>query len=384
MLYLAPPYYMINRVSVFRDHEDPLQWYYLPAPPRLTEVTDEQTGVSVPQLQVIQFRSGPDSGGFLNFDVNLGVDPDVLEEIRDEIKRSEHLRESPRLAPVPLIDGTVKLMLFDKQTGDAPSPAGPKISFALSFSHNAKPALYGDNQSAFSVQLTKEGVIALREALQGEMSPIGIIYSLDYLALRPAYSVRLSIDWERVQNHLDETFGSDSIFYQSQITEAVDKLIDNRVIVIEDDLFVVEGEDEGLTARHEQAVDEVRSMITDAFFTPSLNPIEPEKEDTWDKIEHLAKTSSALAVTGGWGSLVSFSYRQIDYTRIDRKRLNVNFSERTAVKKSIYPQGHLSACSNRCGSRHRSEPLRPVGRSDRSLVRAPENPGHFPSRLPGG
>ncbi|WP_119149202.1 hypothetical protein [Cohnella faecalis] len=58
-------------------------------------------------------------------------------------------------------------MLFDKQTGDAPSPAGPKISFALSFSHNAKPALYGDNQSAFSVQLTKEGVIALREALQG-------------------------------------------------------------------------------------------------------------------------------------------------------------------------------------------------------------------------
>ncbi|RIE03495.1 hypothetical protein [Cohnella faecalis] len=100
------------------------------------------------------------------------------------------------------------------------------------------------------------------------------------MALRPAYSVRLSIDWERVQNHLDETFGSDSIFYQSQITEAVDKLIDNRVIVIEDDLFVVEGEDEGLTARHEQAVDEVRSMITDAFFTPSLNPIEPEKEDT--------------------------------------------------------------------------------------------------------
>ncbi|RIE05287.1 hypothetical protein [Cohnella faecalis] len=108
-------------------------------------------------------------------------------------------------------------MLFDKQTGDAPSPAGPKISFALSFSHNAKPALYGDNQSAFSVQLTKEGVIALREALQGEMSPIGIIYSLDYLALRPAYSVRLSIDWERVQNHLDETFGSDSIFINPKL-----------------------------------------------------------------------------------------------------------------------------------------------------------------------
>lgn len=342
MLYLAPPFHIINRVTVFRDHEDPLQWYYLPGPPRLTQVPDIATGVLVPQLQVIEFRGSAGTGGFLNFDVNLGVDPEVLDDIREEIKRLERLPTVPRLAPVPLIDGTVQMMLFDRQTGDAAAdPSEDGLKFVLKLNHYAKPALYGDNQAAFSVRLSEDGVKLLRKALQGEMSPIGIIFSLDYLALRPAYAVRMSIDWDRVQHHFDQTFGTDSIFYQSQISKVIDELIDNRTIVLEADTFIPEGEDADLMARRDQALDEVRDMITNAFFEPSLNPVEP-KEDTWDKLEHLAKTSSALAVTGGWGALIGFTYRRIDRERIDRKRMNFNISERTTVKKTIYPQGHLS------------------------------------------
>lgn len=353
MLYLAPPFHIINQVTVFRDHEDPLQWYYLPGPPRLTQIRDAATGVLVPQLQVIEFRGTAGTGGFLNFDVNLGIEPEALDEIRDEIKRLENLRSSPRLAPVPLVDGTVKLMLFDQLTGEAPgvpAPTGPAASdptaatgpkFVLKLSHHAKPALYGNNQAAFSCRLTEDGVKILKKALQGEMSPIGVVFSLDYLALRPAYSVNLNIDWDRVQKHFDTSFGTDSIFYQSEITKAVDELIDNRTIVLEVDTFVPEGEDSELMARRDQAVDEVRDMLTGAFFEPSLNPVEP-KEDAWDKIEHLAKTTSALAVTGGWGALVGFSYRKIDRRRIDRKQLDFNIRERTTVKKTIYPQGHLS------------------------------------------
>ena len=37
-----------------------------------------------------------------------------------------------------------------------------------------------------------------------------------------------------------------------------------------------------------------------------------------------------------------FSYKKTHYTRIDQKRLDVDFSERTTIKRSIYPQGHLS------------------------------------------
>ena len=343
MLYLNPPLYIINRVSVFRDHEDPLQWYYLPGPPRVTRALDAASGSMVPQLRIIKFHGSAGTGGFLNFDVDLGVDSDVLEELQAEIKGAEDLSELPRLAPVPLIDGTVKMMLFDRQTGDTPPDDGqPALQFALRLTHNAKPSLYGDNRAAFSVQLSQEGITTLEEAIQGELSPIGIVYALDYLALRPAYSVRLNVDWERVQEHMDKTFGTDSIFFQSQITEAVDKLIDERVIDLQVDTFIPEGEeDSAVLGRRDDAVAEVQDMITNAFFEPSLNP-EKDEADAWDKFEHLVKTGAAMAATGGWGSIISFSYKKVHYTRIDKKTMNVNINERTTVKKTIYPQGHLS------------------------------------------
>ena len=33
MLYEAPPFYMINGVSIMPDHADPLQHYYMPLRP---------------------------------------------------------------------------------------------------------------------------------------------------------------------------------------------------------------------------------------------------------------------------------------------------------------------------------------------------------------
>ncbi|NJK53415.1 MAG: hypothetical protein HC936_12495 [Leptolyngbyaceae cyanobacterium SU_3_3] len=88
-------------------------------------------------------------------------------------------------------------------------------------------------------------------------------------------------------------------------------------------------------------MNEVREMITDAFFKPSIDPVKEEK-DGWDKAVFVADRVSRIATTGGWSSMGSFSYKKLDYTRIDRKSLNVNISERTTVKRSIYPQGHLS------------------------------------------
>ncbi|WP_216324517.1 hypothetical protein [Deinococcus aestuarii] len=348
MLYLKPPYYLINGVTVFRDHEDPRQFYFLPAAPRLTMLTEEG-GQRIPQFQLIKFRGRAGNGGFLNFDVNLGVPGETLEEVRRELRSQEHLTEDPRLSPVLLEDGSVKMMLFGKQSpaptppnptpGPTPNPATPTgPQFVLKIDHHAKPSLYGDNQAAFSVQLDQEGVTVLEQAMKGEMSPIGVVYWLDYLALRPAYNVRLSVDWERTQHHFEEHFGVDALFFQADIDKVVDELIDKRVIVLEADTFIPEGDEDGVSGRRDQALDQVRDMITDAFFTPSLNPYE-EKRDGWDRAsDFLDRLSQGPA--GGADAL--FSYSRLDYTRIDRKSLNISISERTTVKRSIYPQGHLS------------------------------------------
>ena len=338
MLYLKPPFHLINGVSIFCDHSDPLQYYFLPAFPKLTRLQDPITKQRIPQIQLIKYRGKAGNGGFLNFDVNLGVEPDILDDIKSEIKRLERLPQLPRLAPVPIVDGTVKMMLFGRESGVTPDVA----KFVLKLNHSAKPALYGDNQAAFSVELDQEGVTIMEKALQGEMSPVGIVYSLDYLALRPAYSVSLKVDWGRVQTHLSESFSADIFFSSTEIDRAIDKLVDDRTIVLEADTFVPEGEDTtGVISRRDQALNDVREMITQAFFEPSLEPVKEPQPDGWDKAASFVERLSLIHGTGGVGGAVKFKYRKVDYTRIDRKILNVSFNERTTVKRTIYPQGHL-------------------------------------------
>jgi hypothetical protein len=353
MIYLNPPFPVINGIALMPDHLDPNWFYYFPLAPRLTLLPDAATGQGVPQIELLKFRGSAGSGGFLNFDCNLGVDGKVLDDVADELRSRLHLRDKPTLGPLPLVDGTVRLLLLGASTPEAPPPgkkpdspssasaataAGPK--FVIRIDQSAHPALYGDNQATFSVALDASGVTVLEQALQGEMSPIGVVYSLDYLALRPAYNVHLHIDWDRVQRSLDEQFGADFLFFSSQIETAVDKLVESRAIQMDVDTFVPEGEDTtSIISSRDRAVAEVRAMITDAFFKPSIDPTKTEP-DTADKAGKFMENVSRMAATGGLGG--AFSYKKTDYTRIDKKMLEVNMRERTTVKRSFYPQGHLA------------------------------------------
>lgn len=359
MIYLNPPFPLINGVSLMPDHQDPNWFYYLPLMPRLSGLNDPATGQIVPQIQLLKFRGSAGNGGFLNFDCNIGVDGSVLDDVAEELKQSLHLRQKPTLGPLPLVDGTVRLLLLGASTPDAPPPgtkpsssgsssgsaaaasAAPAgLKFVTRIDQSAHPALYGDNQATFSVSLDAAGVTVLEQALQGEMAPMGIVYSLDYLALRPAYNVHLHIDWDRVQKSLDEQFGADFLFVSTQIDTAVDKLVESRAIQMDVDTFVPEGEDTtSIISSRDRAVQEVRDMITNAFFQSSIDPTK-QQPDGVDKATKFVESASRMAATGGLGG--TFSYKKTDYTRIDKKILDVNMRERTTVKRTIYPQGHLT------------------------------------------
>ncbi|MFT3801359.1 MAG: hypothetical protein QM766_09095 [Burkholderiaceae bacterium] len=334
MLYESPPFYLINGVSILPDHADPQQFYYMPLAPRFVTRRDGQ--IDVPQLLLIKFQSATQTGGFADFDVHLGLTPDELDEIRHELQRLARLTDVPNLAPVPVVDGSVKLMLFGRMSGDA--PADGDNGFVKQIRHSAKPALYGDNRAAFSVELDQSGITILDQAMRGEMAPIGVVYSLDYLALRPAYHVSLRIHWDRVQDFLDQQYGQEGLFTSIQIQDTVDKLIERRDIEFEADTFVPDDEGGTLTERRDAAVARVRDMITDAFFESSLDPLRTAP-DGWDKAAQLIKSFSPQRIASPVGV---FSYRKTHYTRIDSKRLDVDFSERVTIKRSIYPQGHLS------------------------------------------
>ena len=155
----------------------------------------------------------------------------MTEEELDAVRRScsgwRGLTSVPRLSPMPVVDGSVKLMLFgthERRHRRLPDDPG----FVRTIHHAAKPALYGDNRAAFSVELDDRGITILDQAMRGEMAPIGIVYGLDYLALRPAYHVKLKIDWDRVQDIMDTTYGHEGLFTSVQIQDTVEKLEEAR------------------------------------------------------------------------------------------------------------------------------------------------------------
>lgn len=355
MLYLEAPFHTIEGVVVFRDHAVTDQWYFLPGSPRLTTSTepdpDGPPGAQrrVPALSLIKFKGTAGTGGFLNFDVDLGIDPDRLDEVAAAIKRLEQLPDRPRLAPVPVVDGSVRLMLFDKQTppepprdGTPPPPAPPpELQFVLTLTHPAKPALYGDNRATFSAQLTQEGVTTLEKAMQGELSPIGVVYSLDYLGLRPAYHVSVHVDWDAVQKHLEESETiSVPLIYSSSIEKVVDELVEQRIIEITADTFVLEEDGSAVIARRDEALADVKDMITETFFEPTLSPI-----DSSDDVDTGVRTAGRVLqaiLSGGASETSLFRRKEVDIQRIEKKRLDVAMSERTTVKRTIFPQGHLS------------------------------------------
>ena len=350
MLLLDGKQWEIDGVTVFPDHADPQQYYYMPLTPHLTTVKDPGAGnAEVPQFSLIRFRGRAGTGGFLNFDVNIGTSQRQLDTIAQQIQQEQKLRGLPRVAPVTTVSGNVRLLMLGKQSDDAPgSPAsaveGPQ--FVLKMDHSAKPSLYGNNQAAFSVRLDAAGVTVIEKSLEGEILPIAVIYSLDFLGLRPAYSVRLSIDWDRVQNHMDESTKNKFLFTSKEISNSVDELVEQRAIVLEADTFVTEDDENlSITARRDAALNQVRAMITDAFFEPSLPLIEPGKEKEWSEALRAASGIVGAIAMGPMAllsSAVSFSYRKNTYQRTDRKSLNVDFSERVAVQRSIHPQGHLA------------------------------------------
>jgi hypothetical protein len=366
MLYLNPPYFVIDGVSVFPDDSDPLQFYYLPMMPHLTMVTDASTNVSSPQIQLIEYEGAAGSGGFLNFDVNLSPDDGLITEVTNQVQRQLKLSGTPRLSPVLFTDGTVKLVLLGAQSADTTAPAtapsssaptsapvgsptavtttiaaaasGPQ--FVVKIQNAAKPALYGDNQATFSVQLDQYGATILQQALLGQMAPIAVIYSLQFLGLRPAFKVTLTADWNRVQTYLDSEYSGGFLFFSSQIEKTVDKLIEDKVINIQEDTYVLEG-DLGAsgTADHDQAVAECYELVKTNFFESSLQPPTPGQPDTFPED---ARNICDIAVTGGAAALASFSYKSIDLSRTDKKMLNFSVTERTSVLRTIYPQGHLA------------------------------------------
>ncbi|MBY5974193.1 hypothetical protein KUV28_17685 [Ferrimonas balearica] len=348
MLFLKPPFHLINGVAVFSDHDSEEVFHVAPGVPRMTRRLDPVTGDMVPQFQLLKYRGSAGNGGFLTFAVDLSIDDAVMDDVRDELRQMHGLQNDPILSPISFEDGDVKLMILGTQSdsADDTAPAADSDDTAeeprfVKAVHHSKPSLYGDNNAIFSVELDADGVQLMEAALQGDTSGIGIIYALHFFALRPAYNVSVKVDWERVQTHFEERFSGQAVILKLDVSEVIDELIEDRVVEIQADTFLAEGEDSGAwVGNRDRAIQEFKDMITETFFEPAPTP-EREGDDDLERGIQAAEQVGLLLASGGLSGAMSLTYRKIETTQIDRKTMNLSMSERISMRKSIYPQALL-------------------------------------------
>ncbi len=203
MLQLGSRSITVDGITVYPDHADPDQFWYLPGPVQLARRGPDET----PQFTLIEYRpkavvEGVSGGGFLSFEVNLKLEPDLEQRI---LARLSSLAEgTPRLSVVPFDSGTVEVVALNVQgSGGTSADAAPGGSFnAVEHILGARtPSLQGDESAVFSLVLSEEGATILKTVFSGGGLPIGVIYDLKFTALSPALDVEITADFKRIHDY---------------------------------------------------------------------------------------------------------------------------------------------------------------------------------------
>ena len=247
MLTLEAPFFEIKDVLVFRDHAVPTLFYYLAGPPRLTVDNGKA------QFTLLKYRTALDAGGssprlreqlggaFLMIGVDCGLSDSTRSAIMSEL--ASHVPDGAgeiSLVPVLYTKGTAKVVALDYQSDDAtapapPAPGGPGViggpmgpppiggpggfggpvvpppiggpapsgngttqsKFVRGVVGSATPSLLQDQRAIFSLSLTPDAATLIEDAYEVDLSPIGVMYELEFSGLRPALSVHATVDRKR-------------------------------------------------------------------------------------------------------------------------------------------------------------------------------------------
>ncbi|MEE8585453.1 MAG: hypothetical protein V3T83_11430 [Acidobacteriota bacterium] len=280
MLYLDAPIGPINGLMIYQDHQDPNLFYYVPERSRLAR------NDGVPEFGFLKYRrditDNPDfdpaareslGGGFMAFTVDLGVDDDLLEDTKSEL--SSFADGQVKLTPVQFRKGSVRLSI-SKDTADADdaeenAPRG--LSFFEEVYGTSKPSLFGFNRATFSIVLSQEGATLFEAALRSGISTIGVIYDLEFLALRPAFNVRITAEYKRIYDHLEVEFGARGqigpVSLAADIGAAFQKLRDDGAVKVEVQNFT---DDADLRSQAKDAFDYFKTELLKDFFKTALQP----------------------------------------------------------------------------------------------------------------
>src|SRR5215813_7262474 len=169
----------VDGITVYPDHADPNQFWYLPGPVSLAKRADGQASFTFIKYKPAAVEGGAKGGGFVMFTTSLKLDRGTEGRIKSQLSGLGAV--NPVLTAVPFDTGTVKCIALNMQGSGGTTAAAAKAG-----SFNAveeilganTPSLQGDEEAAFSLTLSQEGSIILEQAYKQGTGPIGVIYDL--------------------------------------------------------------------------------------------------------------------------------------------------------------------------------------------------------------
>ena len=322
MLDLSKPMEAVDGLVLFGDHERPDLVYYLP-----DEIDLDRTPSGAPDLSLQVFfpddavRDGLEDavGSILSLGVVCGLAPERRERV--EAALAERLgRDDLQLVAPPWDGGSVELLLLDSQAGATPAGDDRLVRGVVG---SRRPSLQDGRLSAvFHARLDRRGTALVAAALEGTAGSLaGVLYDLQFPALRPALQLRMRADLDAVARHFQAGAGVKVYYVAAEVTAGFGELREQGVIDVEVISEVADPEAERLV---EQAVRDFYDVLMRELFRPTVSPAEPAVPG---------------APQGAQTTPVRFTFA---YTESRRERkVEVDYRKRSASRRTHNPAAHL-------------------------------------------
>lgn len=343
MIDLGKPALYAEGVTLFPDHAEPGRFHVLPGAPALRTDADGRL-----ELSLLEYRLDPElhtqlGAGLLSLTVELAVPEDRLERLRRRAARDLPPGTPVVLSPVAAESGSCELILIDRRSTD---PAGPDagaggngggVGFGLveRILGAATPALYGTNAASFQAVLSAEGVALVEGALAGGGLPVGVVYQLQVLGLRPALRAEIVARWQLIYDFFEARVHGGKLLASVDVGPTMEELAGSEALEIHVDELVPAGE---RSAVYDRALDQAQRYVMETLFKPTLGtqpPAAPEAEEGG-----LATIGRAIKDVAGVFA-IQHTLRSID--RRELKTFRYRLQAAQAEPLTLAPQGTLQA-----------------------------------------
>lgn len=330
MIDLGRPALYGEGVTLFTDHADPGLFHYLPAAPRLRHQPDGR-----PELALLKYRLDAEihaalGAGLLALTVDLGVEEERLERLRRRAARQVETGTRVTLTPVAADGGQCELVLIDRSSRDEGEAGTSGLGLVERILGAATPALYGTNAATFQAVLSPEGVALVEGALTGGGLPVGVIYNLRTLGLRPALRAEIVARWREAYEFLEARVHGGRLLVATDIGPTMEELVQREVLEIRIDELVPPGE---RAAVYDRVLEHAQRYVLEELFRPSLGSAPPPD----------AREEGALATIGraikDLAGLFTINHTLRDIERSELKTFTYRLQAAQAEPLTLAPQG---------------------------------------------